>query len=490
MFRLRCACSAVITAVAVLSLAAWAGASPQPGSSNKAQPAARRLSHARIVRISLAQEAQINVQDGQGWKTAMPNMPVTQGDMLRTGASGRAEVEFEDGSAVRLIPNSQVVFQQLALTARGVRLNGVAVTSGTAFFTLHPKDSQAFRAIFPEGVATVPDKKAEFQITVDGQQARVQMLSGRAEIAAAGQPYSLKKGDLLTLNEQAPAELAKAKADTQWDHWNRARDQVMEADTRSISGWHGDAFYGLGELSSYGTWQGGMWYPAGMGMGWSPYMNGHWFYDPEFGYMWNSFYPWGWAPFHYGMWMETPMGWAWSPQGGMFFEPYPMATDAGGVAMALPPRPVAPATALHRNLTTAGITTVHSNGISAPARILGTRQWNAMQARIAASGQAREQLRAAQRSGRFNSAQLNALRRANQTQQHQWQRAREAMWMRQQGRYNARPARWNPPAPVAREGMPAPAAERSEPMARPPMPGIPSGVPMGGAARGEPVIRH
>lgn len=482
MFRLRCACS-VATVVALISLASAA-----PPAKTTAAP---HLSHARIVRISLAQGAQINLEAGHGWQSALPNMPVTEGDVLRTGANGRAEVEFEDGSTVRLIPDTQVVFQQLALNAQGVRLNGVAVTAGTAFFTLHPKDSQAFRAIFPEGVATVPDQKAEFQIAVNGPQAQVQMLGGRAEIAAAGQPYMLKKGDLLTLNEQAPAELAKAPANSTWDQWNHQRDEVMEVDARRSRDWNGEAWYGLGQLNAYGAWQSGMWYPAGMPMGWSPYMNGSWFFDPAFGYMWDSYYPWGWAPFHYGMWMDTPMGWAWSPEGGMFFEPYPMAMYAGGGMMALPPRPAAPAVALHRT-PAAGITTVRSGGVSAPARILGTRGWNAMQARIAASGQARAQIRAAQRSHRYNRAQINAMRRASQTQRRQLMQAREAMWMRQQNRYGANRGNWNgrmagPGAVAPRRGEPRMEMPEREPAA---MPNPVMSAPMPSPGHSGPVIRH
>lgn len=485
MFRLRHACSAV----AVVAMIAMAGAKPPGNNTAKASNTAPRLSHARIVRISLAQGAQINVEDGGGWKNALPNMPVTEGDVLRTGASGRAEVEFEDGSTVRLIPDTQVVFQQLALDAKGVRLNGVAVTAGTAFFTLQPKDSQAFRAIFPEGVATVPDKKAEFQIAVSGQQARVQMLGGRAEIAAAGQPYMLKKGDLLTLDEQAPAELAKAKADTSWDQWNRQRNEVMEADARRGHGWDGDAFYGLGELNAYGAWQDGMWYPAGMPMGWSPYMNGDWFYDPAFGYMWDSFYPWGWAPFHYGMWMETPMGWAWSPEGGMFFEPYSMAMYTGGGMMLLPPRPATAAVTMQRT-PAPGITTVRSGGRSAPARIVGTRAWNLMQARIAASGEARGQIRVAERSGHYDRAQMNAMRRADQTQRRQLQQAREAAWMRQQSGYSANRGNWNGRMAGPRAGSPRMAEPRMEaPPAAMPNPVMSAPMPMPAHGGGQ-IIRH
>ena len=490
MYRLRLAFPAVV-AVLLAAAVSWAAAPPAARKS-----AASPLSHIRIVRVSLARQAQVEMAAGAAWRRALPNMPITQGEALRTGASGRAEVEFEDGSTVRLIPNSKVVFQQLALSPRGVRLNGVALLRGTAFFSLHPKDSQAFRAIFPQGVATVPRKKAEFQITVNGRQSRLQMLGGHSEVAAAGQPYRLKKGDLLTLDEQAPAELTKAKANSAWDKWNHHRDQVMEVDaSRRGHDFNGDAWYGMGMLSAYGNWDGNLWYPSGMPMGWNPYMDGMWFFDPTMGYMWDSFYPWGWAPFHYGQWMDTAMGWAWSPMGGMMFEPYPMALYTGGGSMALPPRPPAPPVALHR-APVAGITLVRSGGITAPTRILATPAWNAMQARIAAAGRTQVALRTAARSGRYNRAQMNALRLAVHTQRQDLQRQRQAVWMQQQEQayrrgqmpraFGMRPSVRGGPGPMGapRMGGPARMPMGGAPMGEPTMgPSMGGGVPHGGGIR-------
>lgn len=489
MYRLRLLGSAVAVFAAVCVATALPPAprsGPAPAAATSA-PASQKLSHARIVRLSLAQGAEIQQWAGAGWLAARPNMPITEGEALRTGASGRAEVEFEDGSTARLIPNSRIVFQQLALTPKGVRLNGVSVMQGGVFFNLHPKDSQAFRAIFPEGVATVPRKKAEFEIYVSGQQARVQMLNGHAEIAAAGQPYALNKGDLLTLDEQAPAELAKSKANSTWDQWNHQRDEVMEADaSRQGPDFHGDAWYGMGMLSGYGNWDGNLWYPAGMAMGWSPFMNGAWSYDPAFGDMWDSYYPWGWAPYHYGEWLDTAAGWAWSPMGGMMFETYPMAVYAGGGSLALPPRPATPATALHRN-PVPGITVVRSAGVTAPQRILATRAWNAMQARAAAEGRANGALRSAKRSGQYSRAQMNAKRLAARTQQRDLERMRGPVWARQSPRDVFGPQNAAPGEPMRAAPMrglePGPA--RGSEMGGPPMGASGGGTPHGGG-----VIRH
>lgn len=71
-------------------------------------------------------------------------------------------------------------------------------------------------------------------------------------------------------------------------------------------------------LSPYGTWidyqsYGHVWRPTAE-QDFRPYLtNGHWEYSNE-GWMWQSGYDWGWAPFHYGRWLyDDSYGWLWIP---------------------------------------------------------------------------------------------------------------------------------------------------------------------------------
>src|SRR5260370_8355995 len=64
-------------------------------------------SQARIVRLSDVQgTVQINKNSGLGFENAFANLPITQGTELRTRENGRAEIEFEDGSTLRLTPTT------------------------------------------------------------------------------------------------------------------------------------------------------------------------------------------------------------------------------------------------------------------------------------------------------------------------------------------------------------------------------------------------
>lgn len=71
-------------------------------------------------------------------------------------------------------------------------------------------------------------------------------------------------------------------------------------------------------LSPYGTWAfhpnyGNVWIPN-VPVGFRPYFsNGNWIFTND-GWMWVSYYDWGWAPFHYGSWLyDSFYGWMWIP---------------------------------------------------------------------------------------------------------------------------------------------------------------------------------
>src|SRR6202158_2554923 len=99
-------------------------------------------SKARIVRLSEVEgTVQIDRSTGDGFDKAFINLPVIAGSRIKTGKDGRAEVEFEDGSALRLAPDTEVDFTRLALGDDGQKLSTVQLVSGTVYANLHPKKS-------------------------------------------------------------------------------------------------------------------------------------------------------------------------------------------------------------------------------------------------------------------------------------------------------------------------------------------------------------
>jgi len=102
-------------------------------------------SQARIVRLSLVDgEVQIDRNAGQGFEQAFLNLPITQGAKLRTGPGARAEVEFEDGSTLRMTPGTVVEFPGLALHDSGARASSVNLQQGTAYLNFKGRKGEEF----------------------------------------------------------------------------------------------------------------------------------------------------------------------------------------------------------------------------------------------------------------------------------------------------------------------------------------------------------
>jgi hypothetical protein len=56
-----------------------------------------------------------------------------------------------------------------------------------------------------------------------------------------------------------------------------------------------------------------VWRPYGVSTYWTPYTNGNWMFSNS-GWVWTSYYNWGWAPYNYGRWYYSNFyGWIWFP---------------------------------------------------------------------------------------------------------------------------------------------------------------------------------
>src|SRR5580692_11682697 len=91
-------------------------------------------SQIRIVRLSEVHgDVQIDRNTRQGYEKAFLNLPITQGVKIQTKRDGRAEVEFEDGSTLRVTPDTVIGFPQLSLHDSGAKAWAVHLQEGTAY---------------------------------------------------------------------------------------------------------------------------------------------------------------------------------------------------------------------------------------------------------------------------------------------------------------------------------------------------------------------
>ena len=280
-------------------------------------------SQVRIVRLSDVQgDVQIDRRTGQGFEKAFLNLPITQGMKIRTGSSGRAELEFEDSSSLRLTPGTLLEIAQLSLRDSGAKISEVHLQEGTAYVNfLGSKDDELTVTFVREQVSL--NRAAHLRIDVGDTDAEVAVFKGEATLEGPSGTAQIESKhtaaiDLLDNDRQ---KVAKDIEEEPFDSWDKQQNQYDEAYAAKAQSNYSPYAYGTSDLNYYGNFfnapgYGTLWQPFFIGAGWDPFMNGAWAFNPGFGYGWVSGYPWGWTPYHYGSWAYLPAyGWAWQPGG-------------------------------------------------------------------------------------------------------------------------------------------------------------------------------
>lgn len=278
-------------------------------------------STARIVRLSyLDGDVQIDRGTGNGFQRAVLNMPVVQGTQLSTAGGATAEVEFEDGSTLRLVPDTAVEFRTLSLRSDGDRASAIELGRGTVYLEATTKKDQFSITSGGQEIRLTHD--ARLRANRSGSQMTLAVFKGEVDVQNAGGTVQVKKDETLNLNLKDPSqyELAKGIDSQSYDSWSKQRDnyrQTYAANHRP--GYNSFYSYGWSDLNYFGSFNqygsyGTLWRPFGVGPSWDPFADGAWMFYPGSGYMWVSGYPWGWMPYRYGAWQFVPgFGWAWSP---------------------------------------------------------------------------------------------------------------------------------------------------------------------------------
>jgi hypothetical protein len=280
-------------------------------------------SQARIVRLSDVQgDVLIDRATGQGFERAFVNLPITQGVKLKTRGDGRAEVEFEDGSTLRLASTTVVQFSELSLRDSGSKLSTVDLAEGMAYVNFTSKKDDLLNVNFArEHIALT--EPAHFRIMVAHDGALLSVFSGdvKAEGPSGTVDVSKKRSATFDLAGDDAPKLAKSVPELSFDDWDKTQQQYHDRYMARSYNNYSPYAYGVSDLNYFGNFMylpgyGLAWQPYFVDASWDPYMNGAWASYPGMGYTWVSAYPWGWTPYHFGNWINTPnSGWAWVPGG-------------------------------------------------------------------------------------------------------------------------------------------------------------------------------
>jgi len=277
-------------------------------------------SQARIVRLSDVQgTVQINKNSGLGFENAFANLPITQGTQLRTRENGRAEIEFEDGSTLRLTPNTAVEFSTLGSDDAGKRVSTVDLVEGKAYVNWLGKSADEFTLKFSQEKVTLT-QAAHFRVASSSSIAEIASFKNGLEVMGPSGTVKVDKKKMVTFDVHAEDQpmVAKNLEEDSYDQWDK---QSIEYHDQYAKNHSTPYAYGSSDLGYYGGYSsvagyGTLWQPYFVGAGWNPFMDGAWSWYPGFGYMWASAYPWGWMPYYYGNWVYAPSyGWGWQPGG-------------------------------------------------------------------------------------------------------------------------------------------------------------------------------
>jgi len=277
-------------------------------------------SQARIVRLSDVQgSVQINKNTGMGFESAFLNLPITQGSEVRTHDRGRAEIEFEDGSTLRLTPNTTVEFRTLGLSESGKRISAIHLVAGMAYVNWLGKNGDEFSLNFSRETIAL-DRGAHFRVETTPEVARLAVFKGDVDVENPGGKVTVAKKKTANFDgrDDDKYTLANQIQEAPLDSWDKDASAYHDQYAKNNSSPYG---YGVSDMNYYGAYSnvpgyGMMWQPYFTGVGWDPFMNGAWSWYPGYGYMFASAYPWGWMPYRYGNWMFVPaMGWMWQPGG-------------------------------------------------------------------------------------------------------------------------------------------------------------------------------
>jgi len=274
---------------------------------------AQTKDYSRIARLSYL-EGKVSFQhtDEVEWTAANINMALQPGDRIYAGGNGRAEIEFDDGSVLRLAEKTDIEI----LAMRDERIQ-VRVLVGLCSLT--GRSDVEFEIDTPAAAFTTTEKGSyRFDVAENGDSDGI-VRKGAMDAVNNRLSKRVSSGEVLHVpaSELVAESLARYDQRDAWDEWTDRRNAEENAveSRRYIAD---SVNYGVSDLDRYGRWvsvdaYGPAWVPM-VGSSWSPYWDGRWWYRPNWGWTWVSYEPWGWLPYHYGRWYNSAsFGWCWIP---------------------------------------------------------------------------------------------------------------------------------------------------------------------------------
>ena len=186
-------------------------------------------------------------------------MPLPESARLLTGDYGQAEVEFEDGSLVRLTPRSTLAIDSLGIS-NGLAQTHLTLLNGLAYFELR-KSAAATYQVEAGGTSFSPSENSTTRVAMTDLPATFAVLTGAVHVSRPD-AFDAEVRTNETLREDFRDNtryfLTQDVAQDGWDGWNASRDQLAvdqtERQTTARDSFAGHQGYGWADLDAAGSW--------------------------------------------------------------------------------------------------------------------------------------------------------------------------------------------------------------------------------------------
>jgi hypothetical protein len=230
-------------------------------------------SHARIVRISYVEGA-VQIND----EPATVNSPVRESAVLRTGTDGLVEVQFEDGSAIRMASDTQITFAQLARLTSGEAITRTDLDDGEAEFLI-PASSAGQFAVNTISKNVLFKAAGRYRmLSIKSSPLEIGVWKGEAIVRdrESGREVNVRKNETFTLNPTDPGQydLENLLLADDLDQWSETRDQALNSAPATTYSYNSSSAYSPG-LYSYAPapfyLYGGAYNCSSWGFGWGSF---------------------------------------------------------------------------------------------------------------------------------------------------------------------------------------------------------------------------
>ncbi len=315
----------ILTLLFVVLLTAWMGLGAE--------------SLVSVAHVSyLDGELTVTNRDGKEHSASL-NFPVVSGDILRTAGEGRAEIQFGNGTLLRMDQSSELLVGTILapiLTSKNMKLTTVELKSGAVYVISNTYNSEVLQVVSADVAVKFPSN-SNIEIRVEPQEGtRVASLWGKGDLLITTedgneQAYTLKSKSVIQVGKDGQLSSPARQPAGDFLAWNKDVDDNFKKLHEGKS-FVPEKIIRHGHLqrwaerwgSSFGTWEydkmfGYVWKPDGFSM--DPYRRP--FYNGTLTEINGVQYvipnePWGWAPAHLGTWVFLKKwGWTWIPGQGM-----------------------------------------------------------------------------------------------------------------------------------------------------------------------------